>query len=94
MTFPEHMEALSVKVPVSSSSFSPVSSPEAGREGAGQGGLEEESSTVDESRGLLSRAAAGFSEGDASVLSFHPLLGHDSLMSERDSQSQVRTGTM
>uniref|UniRef100_A0A8C2ZNP4 Eukaryotic translation initiation factor 2-alpha kinase 3 n=1 Tax=Cyclopterus lumpus TaxID=8103 RepID=A0A8C2ZNP4_CYCLU len=46
MSFLDHMEALSVKVPVSSS-VSPVS-------------------------------------GD---LSFHPLLGHDSLMSERDSQA-------
>uniref|UniRef100_A0A665V5I4 Eukaryotic translation initiation factor 2-alpha kinase 3 n=1 Tax=Echeneis naucrates TaxID=173247 RepID=A0A665V5I4_ECHNA len=44
----DHMEALSVKVPVSSS-VSPVS--------------------------------------DDSDLSFHPLLGHDSLMSERDSQA-------
>uniref|UniRef100_A0A8C9ZZL5 Eukaryotic translation initiation factor 2-alpha kinase 3 n=1 Tax=Sander lucioperca TaxID=283035 RepID=A0A8C9ZZL5_SANLU len=56
MSFLDHMEALSVKVPVSSS-VSPAS-------GAG--------------------SAVGFDDGD---LSFHPLLGHDSLMSERDSQA-------
>ncbi|KAM4625548.1 eukaryotic translation initiation factor 2-alpha kinase 3 isoform 2-T2 [Polymixia lowei] len=71
MSIPDHMEALSVKVPVS-----PVSSP---------GGHTLEAS-LDE-RVLLSGSAdgaAGFSVGD---LSFRPLLGHDSLMSERDSQA-------
>uniref|UniRef100_A0A671Y3R3 Eukaryotic translation initiation factor 2-alpha kinase 3 n=1 Tax=Sparus aurata TaxID=8175 RepID=A0A671Y3R3_SPAAU len=58
MSFLDHMEALSVKVPVSSSA-------------------------------LLSSSAGG-SVGfgvDMADLSFHPLLGHDSLMSERDSQA-------
>uniref|UniRef100_A0A3Q0TA39 non-specific serine/threonine protein kinase n=1 Tax=Amphilophus citrinellus TaxID=61819 RepID=A0A3Q0TA39_AMPCI len=58
MSFLDHMEALSVKVPVSSS-VSPVI-------GAG--------------------SAVGFGTDDGD-LSFHPLLGHDSLMSERDSQA-------
>ncbi|KAM3850598.1 eukaryotic translation initiation factor 2-alpha kinase 3 [Diretmus argenteus] len=76
MTFPDHMEALSVKVPVSSSVF-PVSSPEGD-------GLE---ASVDE-RVLLSgvgRSVVGL-HGDGG-LSFYPLLGQDSLMSERDSQA-------
>uniref|UniRef100_A0AAQ5YTI7 Eukaryotic translation initiation factor 2-alpha kinase 3 n=1 Tax=Amphiprion ocellaris TaxID=80972 RepID=A0AAQ5YTI7_AMPOC len=59
MSFLDHMEALSVKVPVSSS-VSPVS---------GSGG---------------SNVGFGVDDGD---LSFQPLLGHDSLMSERDSQA-------
>lgn len=75
MSFLDHMEALSVKVPVSSS-VSPAS----------RGGTLEAS--VD-ARALLSSSAGGavgfgVDDGD---LSFHPLLGHDSLMSERDSQA-------
>lgn len=77
MSFLDHMEVLSVKVPVSSS-VSPVVGPESD-------GLE---ASVD-ARVELSSSGSGavsFSvdEGD---LSFHPLLGHDSLMSERDSQA-------
>ncbi|XP_074516939.1 eukaryotic translation initiation factor 2-alpha kinase 3 [Sebastes fasciatus] len=77
MSFLDHMEALSVKVPVSSS-VSPVSGP-------GGDALE---SSVD-ARHLLSSSAGsivgfGVDDGD---LSFHPMLGHDSLMSERDSQA-------
>ncbi|CAB1439078.1 unnamed protein product [Pleuronectes platessa] len=77
MSFLDHMEALSVKVPVSST-VSPVSGP---------GGDVLESST--DSRALLSSSAGeavGFGV-DTIDLSFHPLLGHDSLMSERDSQA-------
>lgn len=77
MSFVDNMEALSVKVPVSSS-VSPVSEP-------GGDALE---ASVD-TRSLLSSSAGGASGmgvgfGD---LSFHPMLGHDSLMSERDSQA-------
>uniref|UniRef100_A0A671Y3L8 Eukaryotic translation initiation factor 2-alpha kinase 3 n=1 Tax=Sparus aurata TaxID=8175 RepID=A0A671Y3L8_SPAAU len=53
MSFLDHMEALSVKVPVSSS---------------------------------VAGGSVGFGV-DMADLSFHPLLGHDSLMSERDSQA-------
>ncbi|CAL1575568.1 unnamed protein product [Knipowitschia caucasica] len=77
MSFVEHMEALSVKVP--------VSSPVTQASGHGGDGLEV---SVD-ARGLLSSstgAGVGFG-GDESDLSFHPLLGQDSLMSERDSQA-------
>lgn len=77
MSFLDHMEALSVKVPVSSS-VSPVSGP---------GGESLESSVS--AQALLSSSAGG-SVGfgvDMADLSFHPLLGHDSLMSERDSQA-------
>ncbi|XP_070836009.1 eukaryotic translation initiation factor 2-alpha kinase 3 isoform X1 [Chaetodon trifascialis] len=77
MSFLDHMEALSVKVPVSSST-----SPGSGPEGDA---LE---ASVD-ARALLSSSASGalgFSV-DMGDLSFHPLLGHDSLMSERDSQA-------
>ncbi|XP_062254166.1 eukaryotic translation initiation factor 2-alpha kinase 3 [Platichthys flesus] len=77
MSFLDHMEALSVKVPVSST-VSPVSVP---------GGDVLESST--DSRALLSSSAGeavGFGV-DSGDLSFLPLLGHDSLMSERDSQA-------
>uniref|UniRef100_A0AAQ6A2H8 non-specific serine/threonine protein kinase n=1 Tax=Amphiprion ocellaris TaxID=80972 RepID=A0AAQ6A2H8_AMPOC len=77
MSFLDHMEALSVKVPVSSS-VSPVSGP--------QGDVL--SASVD-ARALLSSSGGsnvgfGVDDGD---LSFQPLLGHDSLMSERDSQA-------
>uniref|UniRef100_A0A4W6C6C1 Eukaryotic translation initiation factor 2-alpha kinase 3 n=1 Tax=Lates calcarifer TaxID=8187 RepID=A0A4W6C6C1_LATCA len=65
MSFLDNMEALSVKVPVSSS-VSPV---------CGPGGDVLEASTD---------ACFGVDDGD---LSFYPLLGHDSLMSERDSQA-------
>ena len=77
MSFLDHMEALSVKVPVSST-VSPVSVP---------GGDVLESSA--DSRALLSSSAGeavGFGV-DSGDLSFQPLLGHDSLMSERDSQA-------
>lgn len=77
MSFLDHMEALSVKVPVSSS-VSPICGP--------QGDVLEAS--VD-AQALLSSSASGavsFSVDDGD-LSFHPLLGHDSLMSERDSQA-------
>lgn len=77
MSFLDHMEALSVKVPVSSS-VSPSSGP---------GGDVLEASV--DAQALLSSSASGavgFSIGDGD-LSFHPLLGHDSLMSERDSQA-------
>uniref|UniRef100_A0A673C6J8 non-specific serine/threonine protein kinase n=1 Tax=Sphaeramia orbicularis TaxID=375764 RepID=A0A673C6J8_9TELE len=75
MSFLDHMEALSVKVPVSSS-VSPVCGPDV---------LE---ASVD-ARALLTSSTSdvpGFSVDDGD-LSFHPLLGHDSLMSERDSQA-------
>lgn len=68
------MEALSVKVPVSSS-VTPVCGP--------QGDVLEAS--VD-AHALLSSSAVSFGIDDGD-LSFHPLLGHDSLMSERDSQA-------
>uniref|UniRef100_A0A3B4TBS9 Eukaryotic translation initiation factor 2-alpha kinase 3 n=2 Tax=Seriola dumerili TaxID=41447 RepID=A0A3B4TBS9_SERDU len=77
MSFLDHMEALSVKVPVSSS-VSPVCGPE---------GDVLEAST--DPRALLSSSAGGsvsFSVDDGD-LSFLPLLGHDSVMSERDSQA-------
>ncbi|KAG7510854.1 eukaryotic translation initiation factor 2-alpha kinase 3 [Solea senegalensis] len=75
MSFLDHMEALSVKVPVSSS----VS---AVRE------HERDTSSTDP-RGLLSSSAGGAVGfgADDSDLSFQPHLGHDSLMSERDSQA-------
>ncbi|KAM9842412.1 eukaryotic translation initiation factor 2-alpha kinase 3 isoform 1-T2 [Aulostomus maculatus] len=80
MSFLEHMEPLSVKVPVSSS-VSPASGP--------QDVLE----TSIHEQALLSSNASGaigfqVDEGD---LSFHPMLGHDSLMSERDSQADPET---
>ncbi|GLD47641.1 eukaryotic translation initiation factor 2-alpha kinase 3 [Lates japonicus] len=77
MSFLDNMEALSVKVPVSSS-VSPV---------CGPGGDVLEAST--DACALLSSStggAVGFGVDDRD-LSFHPLLGHDSLMSERDSQA-------
>ncbi|XP_059209287.1 eukaryotic translation initiation factor 2-alpha kinase 3 [Centropristis striata] len=76
MSFLDHMEALSVKVPVSSS-VSPVPGP--------RGDVLETSVDV---RALLSSSssAVGFGVDDGD-LSFQPLLGHDSLMSERDSQA-------
>ncbi|XP_060918747.1 eukaryotic translation initiation factor 2-alpha kinase 3 [Labrus mixtus] len=77
MSFLDHMEALSVKVPVSSS-VSPVPGP------AGDA-LEVSVDT----QALLSSStegAAGFGV-DIRDLSFQPMLGHDSLMSERDSQA-------
>ncbi|XP_033967061.1 eukaryotic translation initiation factor 2-alpha kinase 3 [Pseudochaenichthys georgianus] len=68
MSFVDHMEVLSVKVPVSSS-VSPVPGP------AGDA-LE-----VSSSQAMLSSST---DDGD---LSFHPILGHDTLTSERDSQA-------
>nr|XP_046268290.1 eukaryotic translation initiation factor 2-alpha kinase 3 isoform X2 [Scatophagus argus] len=75
MSFLDHMEALSVKVPVSSS-VSPVSGPE----------VDSLEASVDV-RALLSSSASGAVGFGVEDLSFHPLLGHDSLMSERDSQA-------
>lgn len=74
MSFLDHMEALSVKVPVSSST-----SPTCGPEGDA---LE---ASVD-SHALISNSVVSFEIGDGDS-SFQPLLGHDSLMSERDSQA-------
>ncbi|KAK5886653.1 hypothetical protein CesoFtcFv8_017667 [Champsocephalus esox] len=68
MSFVDHMEVLSVKVPVSSS-VSPFPGP------AGDA-LE-----VSSSQAMLSSST---DDGD---LSFHPMLGHDTLTSERDSQA-------
>ncbi|KAM6912855.1 eukaryotic translation initiation factor 2-alpha kinase 3 [Xenentodon cancila] len=73
MSFLDHMEPLSVKVPVSSST-SPTSGPD---------GDALEASVA--SQALISNRVVSFSIGDGD-LSFQPLLGHDSLMSERDSQ--------
>lgn len=77
MSFLDHMEALSVKVPVSSSVPS-ISGPEGDVLAASVN-----------ARALLSSSGGsnmgfGVDDGD---LSFQPLLGHDSLMSERDSQA-------
>lgn len=77
MSFLDHVEALSVKVPVSSS-VSPVIGP--------QGDAHEASA---DEQALISSSAGsvvGFGADDGD-LSFLPLLGHDSLMSERDSQA-------
>ncbi|XP_068608034.1 eukaryotic translation initiation factor 2-alpha kinase 3 [Brachionichthys hirsutus] len=74
LSFHDHMEVLSVKVPVSCSVSRP-SEP-------GGGPLE---SSVN-ARSLLSSSTGGPVGFDVD-LSFHPLLGHDSLMSERDSQA-------
>uniref|UniRef100_A0A1A8I4G3 Eukaryotic translation initiation factor 2-alpha kinase 3 n=2 Tax=Nothobranchius kuhntae TaxID=321403 RepID=A0A1A8I4G3_NOTKU len=71
MSFRDHMDVLSVKVPVSSS-ISPTSGPEGGNL-AGSANVQ----------ALLSNS---FSVNEAD-LPFQPLLGHDSLMSERDSQA-------
>uniref|UniRef100_A0A8D3DKH6 non-specific serine/threonine protein kinase n=1 Tax=Scophthalmus maximus TaxID=52904 RepID=A0A8D3DKH6_SCOMX len=71
MSFLDHMEVLSVKVPVSSS-VSPGCGPD----------VLEASSTTDDAHVLLSSRS-----GADDDMSFHPLLGHDSLSSERDSQA-------
>ncbi|XP_038160580.1 eukaryotic translation initiation factor 2-alpha kinase 3 [Cyprinodon tularosa] len=73
MSILDPMEVLSFKVPVSSS-LSPTSVP---------GGDTLEAS-VDAQ--VLSNSTVGF-EAEDTNLSFQPLLGHDSLMSERDSQA-------
>uniref|UniRef100_A0A3P9M6W2 Eukaryotic translation initiation factor 2-alpha kinase 3 n=1 Tax=Oryzias latipes TaxID=8090 RepID=A0A3P9M6W2_ORYLA len=73
MSFVDHMEALSVKVPVSSSVCP------RGPDGDFLG-----PSVVE--RALLSSSTVGFDSGEPS---FQPLLGHDSLMSERDSQADA-----
>ncbi len=79
MSFLDHMEALSVKVPVSGSVL-PVSGPEGDA-------LE---ASVDAHALLSSSASSAVSFSvDIGDLSFHPLLGHDSLMSERDSQADL-----
>lgn len=77
MSFHDHMDALSVKVPVSSSA-----SPGSGHEG------EALEASVG-ARSLVSSSGSGavdFSV-DISDLSLQPMPGHDSLMSERDSQA-------
>ncbi|RVE56950.1 hypothetical protein OJAV_G00211390 [Oryzias javanicus] len=73
MSFVDHMEALSVKVPVSSSVCP-----------RGPGG-DILGASADEPA-LLSGSTVGFDNGEPS---FQPLLGHDSLMSERDSQADA-----
>lgn len=78
LSFLDHMEVLSVKVPVSSS-VSPPSGPEGDN-------LE----TSGDTRILLSNSTVGFGVSDTDT-SFQPLLGHDSLMSERDSQADPDT---
>ncbi|XP_072313636.1 eukaryotic translation initiation factor 2-alpha kinase 3 isoform X2 [Eucyclogobius newberryi] len=80
MSFVDHMEALSVKVPVSRSVTR--------TSGPGGDGLEV---SVD-ARSLLSSSTGagvrfGLDDEPTSDLSFHPMLGQDSLMSERDSQA-------
>ncbi|XP_017290750.1 eukaryotic translation initiation factor 2-alpha kinase 3 isoform X2 [Kryptolebias marmoratus] len=74
LSFLEHIEALSVKVPVSNS-VSPLSGPKGDN-------LE----TSGDTRVLLSNSTVGFGVNNMDI-SFQPLLGHDSLMSERDSQA-------
>lgn len=89
MSFLDHMEALSVKVPVSSSA-SPSSGPGGGAlEGGAPGGGALESSADGPS--LLSSSTSGAAAFgvDTSDLSFRPLPGQDSLMSERDSQADA-----
>ncbi|KAM7376352.1 hypothetical protein PAMP_006093 [Pampus punctatissimus] len=77
MSFLDHMEALSVKVPVPSS-VSPICGPE--------GDVLEASADAQALDSSSASGAVTFSVGDGD-LSFHPLLGHDSLMSERDSEA-------
>ncbi|XP_039994218.1 eukaryotic translation initiation factor 2-alpha kinase 3 [Xiphias gladius] len=77
MSFLDNMEALSVKVPVSSSVL-PACGPEGDALEACVGAHVLLSSSAGDA------VAFGVDDGD---LSFHPLLGHDSLMSERDSQA-------
>ncbi|KAM3594723.1 uncharacterized protein V6R79_012831 [Siganus canaliculatus] len=78
MSFLDHMEALSVKVPVSSS-VSPASGPEGDS-------LDTSVDASVDARALLSSSTGG-AAGFNVDLSFYPLPGHDSLMSERDSQA-------
>lgn len=81
MSFLDNMEALSVKVPVSGSML-PVSGP-------GGDALE---TSVDAQSLLSSSAGGAVGFGvDTGDVSFHPLLGQDSLMSERDSQTDPDT---
>uniref|UniRef100_A0A8C6S852 Eukaryotic translation initiation factor 2-alpha kinase 3 n=1 Tax=Neogobius melanostomus TaxID=47308 RepID=A0A8C6S852_9GOBI len=80
MSFVDHMEALSVKVPVSSSVT----------RASGPGGDGLEVSVLSSSTGgggVEFRIGGGGFGTDESDLSCHPLLGQDSLMSERDSQA-------
>lgn len=80
MSFVDHMEALSVKVPVSSS-VTPASGP-------GGDGLEVSVLSSSTGVGAVEFRIGGMGFGtDESDPSFHPLLGQDSLMSERDSQA-------
>uniref|UniRef100_A0A1A8EKP9 Eukaryotic translation initiation factor 2-alpha kinase 3 n=1 Tax=Nothobranchius korthausae TaxID=1143690 RepID=A0A1A8EKP9_9TELE len=71
MSFLDHMDVLSVKVPVSSS-VSPTSGPER--------------DNLEVSVNVQALLSNSFSVNEAD-LPFQPLLGHDSLMSERDSQA-------
>lgn len=77
MSFLDHMEVLSVKVPVSSS----VSS------APGPAGDALETSVDTQALLSSSTGGAGGFDIDLRDLSFQPMLGHDSLMSERDSQA-------
>lgn len=77
MSFLDQLDVLSVKVPVSSS-ISPVCGPE--------GDVLEASVDVHALLSSSASSAVGFGI-DVGDMSFHPLLGHDSLMSERDSQA-------
>lgn len=78
MSFVDHMEVLSVKVPVSRSAPPPS--------GPGGDGLEVSVLSSSTGGGGVGFRIGGFGT-DESDLSFHPQLGHDSLMSERDSQA-------
>lgn len=78
MSFVDHMEVLSVKVPVSRSVPPPS--------GPGGNGLEVSVLSSSTGGGGVGFRIGGFGT-DESDLSFHPQLGHDSLMSERDSQA-------
>lgn len=80
MSFMDHMEVLSVKVPVSRSAPPPC--------GPGGDGLEVSVLSSSTRGGGVEFRIGGEGFGtDESDLSFHPQLGHDSLMSERDSQA-------
>ncbi|XP_068195565.1 eukaryotic translation initiation factor 2-alpha kinase 3 [Antennarius striatus] len=77
MSFHDHMEVLSVKVPVSSS-VPPPFEPE---------GESLEVSVNARSLFSSSTGGPGGFDVDMADMSLHPMLGHDSLMSERDSQA-------
>lgn len=80
MSFVDHMEVQSVKVPVPRSVPPP--------RGPGGDGLEVSVLSSSTGGGSVHFRIGGEGFGtDESDLSFHPQLGHDSLMSERDSQA-------